>query len=244
MTIRIIVNGAQGKMGTLACETISKHPDFVLVAKLSRHDDLRQSIVHTKAQIVIDLTCADAVFANSLTIIESGAYPIIGSSGLLDNQIDTLTKRANERKLGGIIVPNFSLSAVLMMQFAAQAARYLSEVEIIEIHHPQKYDAPSGTAIKTAEIIAENCQINQQVHCNNELIPGVRGGKHRGVPIHSLRLSGVLAKQDIIFGSQGETLTLSHHSIDRISFMPGLILCCQKVLYLDKLYYGLEHLIA
>lgn len=243
MATRVIVNGAKGKMGTLACETISNHPDFELVGSLTRQDNLCLAITDTKAQIVIDLTRADCVYENSLTIIESGAHPVIGTSGLLEPQIKTLKRLCDEQKLGGIIVPNFSISAVLMMRFAAEAARWLSEVEIIEAHHQQKFDAPSGTAMKTAEMIAETRGVNKNAMTSHEIVPGARGGFHHGVSIHSLRLPGVLARQQVIFGNSGETLTITHDSIDRVSFMPGVILACQQVQQLDSLYYGLEHLL-
>lgn len=242
MSTRVIVNGAQGKMGALACETIKNHPDFELVGSLTRADDLSQTIAALKAEIVIDLTRADCVYANSLTIIDSGAHPVIGTSGLMDEQIQILKNRCDAQQLGGIIVPNFSIAAVLMMRFAAEAARYLTEVEIIEAHHQQKLDAPSGTAIKTAEMIAKSRLAKPNELSLQEIIPGARGGSHHGVPIHSLRLPGFIANQQVIFGSHAETLTISHNSIDRASFMPGVILACQQVQKLDTLYYGLESL--
>jgi 4-hydroxy-tetrahydrodipicolinate reductase len=243
MLTRVIVNGAQGKMGSLACETIKNHPDFELVAGLTRGDDLHRAIVDTEAKIVIDLTRADCVYANSITIIESGAHPIIGTSGLLDEQIQILKNRCETQRLGGIIVPNFSISAVLMMRFAAEAARILPEVEIIEIHHQQKLDAPSGTAMKTAEMIAKARTHRKNDLPLREILPGARGSSHHDVNIHSLRLPGVIAQQQVIFGSHGETLTITHNSIDRASFMPGIILACQGVQQLNSLYYGLEKLL-
>ncbi|CEK09387.1 4-hydroxy-tetrahydrodipicolinate reductase [Legionella hackeliae] len=243
MAIRVIVNGAQGKMGKLACETIKNHPDFELVGGLTRQDNLRQSIMNLQADIVVDLTRADCVYENSLAIIESGAHPVIGTSGLDTDQIETLKTYCQREKLGGIIAPNFSISAVLMMRFAAEAARLLPEVEIVEMHHQQKFDAPSGTAVKTAEMIAKARTTNPQGIKGHELIMGARGGSHQGVTIHSLRLPGVVARQQVIFGTTGETLTITHDSIDRISFMPGVVLACQKVKNLDSLYYGLEHLL-
>jgi len=239
--IRVIVNGAKGKMGLAACETINAHQDFTLVAALSREDDLRAEIIKHRAQIVIDLTRADCVFDNSMAILESGAYAVIGTSGLTDTQLDQLDHLCHEKSLGAIVAPNFSISAVLMMRFAAEAARFLPEVEIIEMHHQQKYDAPSGTALKTAEMIGlQRCEITQKQPASHETISGVRGGRYQNIAIHSLRLPGVVARQDVIFGNVGETLTISHNSIDRKSFMPGVVLCCQKVMSLQKLCYGLE----
>ncbi len=243
MSNNVIVNGASGKMGTHACKAINEHNDFQLVASLGRTDNLLTAIAETKANIVIDLTRADCVYDNCLTIINQGAHPVIGTSGLSFEQITTLQQLCNEKKLGGIIVPNFSISAVLMMRFAADAARLMPEVEIIEAHHPQKLDAPSGTAMKTAELIAA-ARIMPKAHLDlKELLPGARGGIHGDINIHSIRLPGVLARQQVIFGNLGETLTITHDTIDRSSFMPGLILACKRVQQLDALYYGLEHVL-
>ncbi|MCW8470603.1 4-hydroxy-tetrahydrodipicolinate reductase [Fluoribacter gormanii] len=243
MLTRVIVNGAKGKMGALACETLDNHQEFELVAQLGKEDDLAQAIKDTKAQIVVDLTRADCVYQNSLTIINHGARPVIGTSGLLPGHIKELTALCESHRLGGIIVPNFSISAVLMMVFAAKAAEYFPEVEIIEAHHQQKLDAPSGTALKTAEMIA-SARKNPKNKLNlKELIPGARGGVHCDINIHSLRLPGVIARQQVVFGSLGETLTITDDCIDRRSFMPGIILSCQKVTGLSTLIYGLEHLL-
>lgn len=244
MSSRVIVNGAHGKMGVQACKTIQENPDFQLVASLGRGDDLTASIAETQAQIVIDLTRADCVFENCLTIINQGAHPVIGTSGLLEEHIQILHQMCAEKKLGGIIVPNFSISAVLMMRFAADAARLLPDVEIIEAHHPQKLDAPSGTAIKTAELIAAARSSAKTKLPLKELLPGARGAMLHDINIHSLRLPGILARQQVIFGNVGETLTITHDTIDRSSFMPGLILACQHVQQLDRLYYGLEHVLV
>ncbi|EHL31886.1 4-hydroxy-tetrahydrodipicolinate reductase [Legionella drancourtii] len=243
MLTRVIVNGAGGKMGALACATLQQHPEFELVAQLGKHDDLSQTIVATKAQIVVDLTRADSVYQNSVTIIKHGAHPVIGTSGLLPEQIKELTARCETQRLGGLIAPNFSISAVLMMLFAAKAAEYFSEVEIIETHHQQKLDAPSGTALKTAEMIAAARKKPKNKLNLQELIPGARGATHCDVNIHSLRLPGVLARQQVIFGNAGETLSITDDSIDRNCFMPGVVLACQKVLALTTLVYGLEHVL-
>jgi 4-hydroxy-tetrahydrodipicolinate reductase len=243
MLTRVIVNGAKGKMGTLACDTLQKHSEFQLVAQLTRTDNLAQAIQDTGAHIVVDLTRADCVFENTMTIMTQGAHPIIGASGLIPAQIQELTALCEAKQLGGIIAPNFSISAVLMMLFAAKAAAYLSEVEIIETHHQQKLDAPSGTALKTAEMIAIARKNPKNKLVLKELIPGARGGTHYDINIHSLRLPGVLARQEVIFGSLGETLSITHDSIDRHCFMPGIVLACQKVMSLQTLIYGLEHLL-
>ncbi len=228
-------------MGQLACETLKNHPHFQLVASLGREDDLQRSILETKPDIVIELTRADCVYQNSMTIIEQNVHPVIGASGLKPLEIDALQKKCMDNKLGGVIAPNFSLAAVLMMQFSAMAAHFLQDVEIIEAHHPQKWDAPSGTAIKTAEMIAEARRSSPKPSSVKEGISGARGAMVHDVNIHSLRLPGILARQEVVFGQVGETLTITHNSIDRVSFMPGIVLACEKVCQLDRLVYGLEH---
>lgn len=243
MLTRVIVNGAQGKMGSLACDTLERHSEFELVAQLGREDNLAKAIHDTQAQIVVDLTRADCAYQNSLTIIGQGARPVIGTSGLLPDQIKELTQLCKSRQLGGIIAPNFSISAVLMMLFAAKAAEYFTEVEIIETHHQQKLDAPSGTALKTAEMIAAARKKPKNKLNLKELLPGARGATYADINIHSLRLPGVLARQQVIFGNAGETLSITDDSMDRSCFMPGVVLACQKVLELNALVYGLEHII-
>jgi 4-hydroxy-tetrahydrodipicolinate reductase len=243
MQIRVIVNGARGKMGALACETLKNHPEFDLVAQLSKKDHLAQVINDTHAQVVVDLTRADCVYENSVHIIQAGARPVIGTSGLLTQQIETLASLCESHQLGGIIVPNFSISAVLMMMFAAKAAEYLSEVEIIEAHHQQKLDAPSGTALKTADMIAATRKHPKNTLILKELIAGSRGGNHADINIHSIRLPGIIARQEVIFGNIGETLSIIHNTIDRQSFMPGIVLACQKVMTAEHLIYGLEEVL-
>ncbi|KTD45123.1 Dihydrodipicolinate reductase [Legionella quinlivanii] len=243
MTIRVIVNGASGKMGRLACATLQAQEEFQLVGGLGREDNLERAIAETQASIVVDLTRADSAFKNAMTIINGGAHPVIGTSGLLPNQVEELQATCANLKLGGIIAPNFSIAAVMMMHFAALAAKFFQNVEIIEAHHPQKFDAPSGTAIKTAEMIAQSRQIPPEETLTQESILGARGGQHEGIPIHSIRLPGILARQQVLFGSQGETLSIVHDSIDRSSFMPGLLLSCQKVTQLNQMIYGLENLL-
>ena len=243
MTIRVIVNGAHGKMGSQACDTLGNHPEFELVGQLTKQDNLAQAIKNSGAEVVVELTRADCVYDNSVTIIQSGARPVIGSSGLHDLQIAELATLCSAQRLGGIIVPNFSIGAVLMMMFAAKASAYLSEVEIIEAHHQHKLDSPSGTALKTAQMIAQARKNPKNVLSLKELIPNARGATYEDISIHSIRLPGVLARQQVLFGSTGETLSITHDSIDRACFMPGVVLACQQVMELDTLVYGLEHLL-
>lgn len=243
MTIRIIINGAKGKMGQLAVKALEKNIAFSLVGQLSRKDNLAEAIQQQQAQIVLDLTNAEAVWQNTLTIIEHHAHPIIGTSGLVSQQIQELQARCTEKKLGGIIAPNFSIGALLMMRYAAHIAKYFSEVEIIEKHHPGKLDSPSGTALRTAELIAEARTTIPADNNHREIIPHARGASYQKIPIHAIRLPGLLAHQEIIFGGSGETLTIRHDTIDRQCFMPGIVLACQKVMALNELIVGLENIL-
>ncbi len=245
MSVNVLINGYRGKMGQEAVSAIKASPDLNLVGTADASNDLSKLIRETKAQVVLDLTRADAVYNNSKIIINAGAYPVIGTSGLTAEQIKELTTLCHAKKIGGIIVPNFSIGAVLMMKYARDAARYFPDVEIIELHHNQKQDSPSGTAMKTAAMIAENrTSTNSALKIDaKETLPGARGASSHGIPIHSIRLSGLVAHQEVIFGGQSETLTLRHDSLHRQSFMPGVCLACKKVVELTELVEGLEHIL-
>ena len=244
MPIAVLINGAFGRMGQMTVKAISEHPAFKLVGQTGREYHLKKAIQDSKAQVVIDFTSPDAVYKNTLTIIETGAHPVIGTTGLTREQISALQNQALQLKLGGIIAPNFSLGAVLMVKYAKEIARYLNHVEIIEMHHDDKADSPSGTAIRSAEMMASvSNKLNQPEKPSKETIPGARGASYQGIPIHAIRLPGLLAHEQIIFGNTGETLTLRHDAIDRQCFMPGVCFACEKVLTLDKLIYGLEEIL-
>lgn len=243
MSLKIIINGAFGRMGIMTATTIEKNPEFELVAKLAKDDDLYSSIQKTKANIVIDFTLASTVYENTKTIITAGAHPVIGTTGLTNEQIQECQSMCHDKKLGGIIAPNFSLGAVLMMKYASDAAKYMSQVEIIEFHHDGKEDAPSGTALRTAELIAKNLSNKTFLKAKKENIPGSRGANAHNIPIHAVRLSGFVASQQVIFGNTGETLKISHDTINRECFMPGIVLACQKVTQLKELIVGLENIL-
>lgn len=244
MSIKVLVNGAFGRMGQMTTDAISKHPGLELVGQTGREYDLHQAIKDSKADVVVDFTDANAIYKNAQTIIEAGAHPVIGTSGLKAHEIIALQKQCAELKLGGLIAPNFSLGAVLMMKHAREIAKYFSHVEIIEMHHDGKIDSPSGTAVRTAELIADaNANLNQPDKPNTETIPGARGATHHRIPIHAVRLPGLLAHQTVMFGGTGEALTIRHDSLDRACFMPGVCLACEKVMGLDYLAYGLEEIL-
>ena len=241
MTIRVLVNGARGKMGQVTVKAISSDPDFVLAGEADKDDNLAAEIKNKKADVVIDFTNADVAFKNAQIIIEAGAHPVIGTTGLRSEQIKTLQDLCKKNQLGGIIAPNFSLGAILMMKYAKEIANYFPNVEIIEMHHDGKLDSPSGTSIRTAELLAPAHRNLEKP--SRETLPGARGANYENIHIHAIRLPGLVAHQQIIFGGLGETLTIRHDSLDRQCFMPGVCLAAKKVMELKELVYGLEHLI-
>lgn len=244
MTIKVLINGAFGRMGQITVKAIKEHPHLELVGQIGREYDLKKSIKDSKAEVVVDFTSPLAVYDNTLAIIEAGARPVIGTSGLKPQDIATLKKYAHELKLGGIIAPNFSLGAVLMMKYAKAIAHYLPTAEIVEMHHDGKADSPSGTAMRTAQLLSEaNTQLNRPKEPIHENVAGARGANYCHVPIHAVRLPGLLATEQVIFGNVGETLTITHNSIDRQCFMPGVCFACEKVMALDELVYGLEEVL-
>lgn len=245
MAIRVIVNGAAGKMGQPCVKAILEDADLVLVGQIGRQDDLALEITKNKADVVVDLTNAESVLKNIQIIIDAGARPVVGTSGLLKDQVETLQKKCATLQRGGIIAPNFALGAVLMMKHAREMAKYFSAVEIIEMHHDRKLDSPSGTAVRTAEMLSETLAspTPKNTLTHKETIPGARGASYQDISIHAIRLPGLVAHQQIIFGSLGETLTIRHDTIDRLCFMPGIVLACKKVMGLNQLVYGLENIL-
>ena len=242
--IRVLVNGAKGRMGQEVVKAVTAASDLELVDQTDLGDDLIARIKASQAQAVVDFTTAAVAFENTRKILEAGVHPVIGTSGLLAEQVAELRQLAGDMGIGGLIAPNFAIGAVLLMKYAQDAAKYLPDVEVIELHHNRKADAPSGTAVKTAQLIAEARQeIPKALVEEKELFEGARGSEVHGVRVHSLRLPGLVAHQEVIFGGTGETLTIRHDSIQRESFMPGVCLACRKVIGTQKLFYGLEHLL-
>ncbi|HJO93236.1 MAG TPA: 4-hydroxy-tetrahydrodipicolinate reductase [Victivallales bacterium] len=239
MKTRIIINGAEGRMGKLSTEAIQESKIFEIVALCDIKDSLKDKILELKPDIVLDFTLASAVYSNAKIIIESGSVPVIGTSGLTEIEVEKLAILCKDKDLGGIIVPNFCLTAVLMMKFSKAAAKYMKNVEILEYHHDKKQDAPSGTAVRTAELISENNIAPR--NRGHEMIKGSLGGNYKDVPIHSVRLPGFLAHQEVIFGEIGELLTIRADTTSRESFKKGIVLACTQVINKDKLHYGLEN---
>jgi len=240
--VKVIVNGAKGRMGSEAVTAINNDSALQLVAESDFGDDLGALIKSSGAQVVVDLTAASAGFSNTQIILNAGACPVIGTSGFQVEQVKELQALATEKQLGGLIAPNFSIGAVLMMKFSAEAAKYLPDAEVIEAHSPQKEESPSGTGIRTVELIAA-ARTKEPVKCSDkELIEGARGAELHGIKLHSVRLPGIVAQQTVFFGGSSETLKIEHNSQHRESFMPGICLACKEVVKRNELVYGLEHL--
>jgi 4-hydroxy-tetrahydrodipicolinate reductase len=244
MTIKVAVLGAKGRMGATTVGAIKESSDLELVAALDLGDDINQ-LVSSGAQVVVDFTHPDSVMGNLEFAISHGVNVVVGTTGFDAKKLATIKGwLADNPKVGALIAPNFGLGAVLMMQFAAQAAKYFESVEIIELHHPNKADAPSGTAARTAELITEaRASVNKGAmpDATSSGLQGARGAKVGDVPVHSVRLRGLVAHQEVILGDLGETLTIRHDSIDRTGFMPGVLLGVRKVVKVSGLTFGLEH---
>lgn len=241
--LRVLINGAGGKMGQEVVKTIEQEKDFELVGKLYRENNLGSAIKSTHADIVIDFTTATAAYNNCETIIVNGAHPVIGTTGFIPEQIVKLQELSAQRQLGGIIAPNFSIGAILLMRCASEVARYFPHVEIVELHHDKKADAPSGTAIKTAEMISSHKEKTTPTVKEHEILKGARGAIKNDIRIHSVRLPGLVAHEEVLFGGLGQTLTIRHDTYHREAFMPGVILACRKVSSLKGLLYGLENIL-
>ncbi|MFH1618165.1 MAG: 4-hydroxy-tetrahydrodipicolinate reductase [Candidatus Margulisiibacteriota bacterium] len=220
--IRVIVNGAKGKMGQTTVAAVKAAEGLELVAECDLGDDLARLIKSKNAEVVVDFTQPDAAMKNAKIIITSGAHAVMGTTGLTEKDQQQIEKLCKENKVNCLIAPNFAIGAVLMMQFAREAAKHMHKAEIIELHHDKKLDKPSGTAIKTGLMMKESM------------------GEGAEIPIHSVRLPGLVAHQEVIFGGVGQTLTIRHDSISRESFMPGVVLAIRKVMGLKGLVYGLE----
>ncbi|MFB9337242.1 4-hydroxy-tetrahydrodipicolinate reductase [Actinoplanes octamycinicus] len=244
--IRVGVLGARGRMGLEVCKAVDAAPDLDLVALLD-HDDTRASAVEAGARVLVDFTNPGVVMENLRWAIEQGINVVVGTSGFTTERLDEVRGwLAGRPEVGVVIAPNFGIGAVLMMQFAARAARYFDSVEIIEQHHPRKLDAPSGTAMHTARLVAE---ARRAAGCppmpdaTEEEFAGARGTDIEGVRVHAVRASGLIAHQEVLFGAAGETLTIRHDSLDRSSFMPGVLLAVREVVKRPGLTLGLDELL-
>ncbi len=263
--IKVVVSGAAGKMGREVMRAVWREEDIDLVgavdpcaegidigklmevgeAGITVRSGLRRTLEDLRPDVLIDFTTPGSVYENVRTALDCLVRPVVGTTGMSSGQLDDIGETASRLKKGCIVAPNFAIGAILMMKFAAEAIKYFSHVEIIEMHHDKKIDAPSGTAIKTAELISRSrgC-LRQGQPAETEKMAGVRGGKYdEGIRVHSVRLPGLMAHQEVIFGGLGQVLTIRHDSISRESFMPGVLLAVRKVMDLDHMVFGLEKLI-
>ncbi|MEY3684288.1 MAG: hypothetical protein RLZZ79_1009 [Actinomycetota bacterium] len=241
--MKVAVVGAKGRMGREAVSAIRKADDLELVAEIDLGDPI-EKLQASRAEVMVDFTNPDSVMQNVEFAIRNGIHVVIGTTGFDQARLDLLAGwLANSPKTGALVAPNFGLGAILMMQFAATAARYFESVEIVELHHPEKADAPSGTAARTAEMITEARKLANRPAMpdkTSKALDGARGAKVGDVPIHSIRLRGLVAHQEVLFGDQGETLSIRHDSMDRSGFMPGVLLGVRKVGSHPGLTVGLD----
>lgn len=259
MTKKVLIAGFTGAMGQKAVKLVNSMAGFEVVGGLSPHvnhepqkyglaSDVQvfqqlSDIPDHFADIWIDFTTPSAVYENVKYALTHHISPVVGTTGLTDEQESELIALSQKEKVGGLIAPNFGMSAVLLMKFAKEAAKYFPDVEIIEMHHADKKDAPSGTALATAKMIAENRPTHQTSPDEVETLEDVRGGDYQGIKIHSVRLPGYVAHEQVLFGGEGEALTVRQDSFDRQSFMSGVKVALEKVDTLDELVVGLENIL-
>jgi 4-hydroxy-tetrahydrodipicolinate reductase len=241
--IKVGVLGARGRMGSEVVKAVTDAPDLELVAALDLGDSL-DAIVANGAQVVVDFTTPDSVMANLEFLISNNINAVIGTTGFDDARIAKIKSLLASSKSGVLIAPNFAIGAVLMMEFATKAAKYFESAEIIELHHPNKVDAPSGTAARTAELMAKSRKeagLGPMPDATSTSLDGARGATVGDIPVHSVRLRGLVAHQEVLLGGIGETLSIRHDSIDRVGFMPGVLLGVRQVVTHPGLTFGLEN---
>jgi 4-hydroxy-tetrahydrodipicolinate reductase len=242
--IKVGVLGAAGRMGAEVVNAIEVSSDCTLVAALDFRDPLDQ-LVTSGAQVVVDFTTPDSVMANLEFLITHNIHAVVGTTGFDDARMSKLNElSAAHPEVGVLIAPNFAIGAVLMMEFAAKAAQFFESAEIIELHHPNKIDAPSGTAARTASLMTDArkaANLAAMPDATSTSIPGARGALVGDIPVHSVRLRGLIAHQEVLFGGSGETLSIRHDSLDRAGFMPGVLLGIRSVISRPGVTFGLEH---
>lgn len=247
MTLKLAVTGASGRMGSEMCRAIEAAADLELVARIDKGDSLADAAA-AGAQVVVDFTVPDAVMGNVERAISLGLHVVVGTSGFDEQRIEQVRALVDAASpgLGVVIAPNFALGAVFLMRFAREAAAHFASVEIVETHHADKVDAPSGTAIHTAQVIAESRKragTADAPDSTERALDGARGTPVDGIPVHSLRLRGAVAHEEVVFGNTGELLTLRHDSLDRAGFMPGVLLAVRAVPSRPGVTVGLESLL-
>ncbi len=258
--IKVVVTGATGRMGSEVARALAAEPGFELTGLVSRKavdgrlpgwegipaaTTVGELLAGIRADALVDFTVAEAAFENARVAVRHGVAPVIGTSGLSSDQVATLAEEARAAGVGGAVVPNFAVGAVLMMHLARQAARFFDSAEIIELHHDGKADAPSGTAVATARLLAEARPGGFRRNVpTREPLPGSRGAEYAGISIHAVRLPGLVAHQEVIFGGRGQTLTIRHDSTSRESFIPGVLLAVRRVVETHQFYFGLDAILG
>lgn len=242
--MRVGVLGAKGKVGATMVQAVESAEDLTFTVGVDAGDSL-SLFVDSQTGVVIDFTHPDVVMDNLKFLIDNGIHAVVGTTGFTDERLGQVKAWLNESPAAAVLIaPNFAIGAVLSMHFARQAARYFESVEVIELHHPQKADAPSGTAARTARLIAEARKgLPPNPDATSTGLDGARGADVDGIPVHSVRLAGLVAHQEVLFGTQGETLTIRHDSLDRTSFVPGVLLAVRKVGEHPGLTVGIEPLL-
>jgi 4-hydroxy-tetrahydrodipicolinate reductase len=252
--IKVTIAGPRGRMGNEAVDLVQNTPHFTLISVIDHkgeasldvpvYKEITECFNEETPHVLIDLTTPEVGYIHTKTALEYGVRPVVGTTGFTAEELSELKALAESRELGCIIAPNFAIGAVLMMKFSQMAAKYFEDIEIIELHHDQKLDAPSGTAVKTAEMIKEVREPKTQGHQNEkESISGARGANIDGMHIHSVRLPGLIAHQQVMFGAEGQILTVRHDSYNRASFMSGVKVSVETVMNLNTLVYGLENIL-
>ena len=236
----VAVLGARGRMGSEVVRAVEAADDLRLVAALDVGDPLDL----TGADVAVDFTHPDAVMGNLRACVDAGVHAVVGTTGFDEARLSEVRAMLDGTSVGVLVAPNFGIAAVLMMQFAAQAARFFDSVEVVELHHPGKVDAPSGTARRTAELVAEaRAGLPAMPDATTTALDGARGADVSGVRVHAVRLAGLVAHQEVLLGGVGESLTIRHDSYDRASFMPGVLLGVREIGARPGLTVGLEHLL-
>lgn len=246
--VRVLVAGALGRMGSEVVRAVSEAKDMEVAGEVDAADDLPRALALIRPDVMVDFTTPESVMANIRAALSARVVPIVGTTGITPENVAEIESICAEHQTPALIAPNFAIGAVLLMRFAREAARYLPDVEIIEMHHERKVDAPSGTAARTAELIAQgrDREAARPAPAGSfETFPGSRGasGAPGDIRIHSVRLPGFVASQEVIFGGAGQRLSLRHDSIDRASFMPGVLLAIRRARSLSGLVIGLENLL-
>ena len=244
-TIRVAVVGAAGRMGSTTCRAVEQAADLELVARLDAGDDLGDL---GGADVVVDFSVPDAAPGNVAHCVERGVHVVVGTTGWTQERLDAVREQLADRpEVGVLVAPNFAIGAVLMMEFARRAAPFFESVEVVELHHPDKVDAPSGTAARTAALVGEAREaagVGPVPDATQHDPDGARGATVAGIPVHSVRLRGLVAHQGVLLGSPGEMLTVRHDSFDRVSFMSGVLTGVRRVADHPGLTVGLEHVLG